>query len=117
VAGHRPWTDVRRGDERSPESAALRDAVADAVALAQIREHRGLTQTDVARVMKTSQANVSKLERREDLYLSTLRQFVEALGGDLELSAVFGDDRFTIARPSARLPDRGVGTPGRSGPG
>jgi transcriptional regulator with XRE-family HTH domain len=78
---------------------ALRDAVSDALALAEIREHRGLTQVDVARVMQTSQASVSKLERREDLYLSTLRGFVEALGGQLELSAVFPEGRIAIANP------------------
>jgi transcriptional regulator with XRE-family HTH domain len=79
----------------------MRDAVADALALARIREHRRLTQVDVARVMNTSQANVSKLERREDLYLSTLRAFVEALGGKLEITAVFPDGRITVAGPAA----------------
>jgi len=80
---------------------ALRDAVSDALALAEIREHRGLTQVDVARVMQTSQASVSKLERREDLYLSTLRGFVKALGGKLELAAVFPEGRIAIANPGA----------------
>jgi transcriptional regulator with XRE-family HTH domain len=102
VAGHKPWREVRQGNAKSPESVALRDAVGDALALAEIRERRGLTQVDVARVMKTSQANVSKLERREELYLSTMRDFVEALGGELELTAVFAEDRIAIARPAAR---------------
>ena len=99
MSGHKPWREVRRGNPNSPESVALRDAVGDALALAEIRERRSLTQVDVARVMQTSQASVSKLERREDLYLSTLRGFVEALGGRLELSAVFPDGRIEIARP------------------
>jgi len=101
VAGHKPWREVRRGNPKSLESAALRDAISDALALAEIRARRGLTQVDVARVMRTSQANVSKLERREDLYLSTLRGFVEALGGQLELSAVFPEGRIAIADPGA----------------
>ena len=101
VAGHKPWREVRRGNANSPESVALHRAVGDALALAEIRGHRGLTQVDVARVMKTSQASVSKLERREDLYLSTLRGFVEALGGELELSAVFPEGRIAIANPGA----------------
>jgi transcriptional regulator with XRE-family HTH domain len=87
---------------------ALRDAVGDALALSEIREHRGLTQVDVARVMQTSQASVSKLERREDLYLSTLRGFVEALGGKLELSAVFPEGRIAIANPAAFVRDLGA---------
>jgi DNA-binding XRE family transcriptional regulator len=101
LAGHKPWREVRRGNPNSRESVALRDAVSDALALAEIREHRGLTQVDVARVMQMSQASVSKLERREDLYLSTLRGFVEALGGKLELSAVFPEGRIAIANPRA----------------
>jgi transcriptional regulator with XRE-family HTH domain len=99
VAGHKPWREVRRGNAKSLESMALHDAISDALALAEIRAQRGLTQVDVARVMQTSQANVSKLERREDLYLSTLRGFVEALGGQLELSAVFPEGRIPIANP------------------
>lgn len=43
---------------------------------------------------------MSKLERREDLYLSTLRGYVEALGGKLELAAVFPDGRIAIATKS-----------------
>lgn len=99
VTGHKPWREVRRGNAETPEGIALTAAVGDALALGEIRGRRGLTQVDVARVMQTSQASVSKLERREDLYLSTLRDFVEALGGELELSAVFPDGRITISRP------------------
>jgi DNA-binding XRE family transcriptional regulator len=99
VSGHKPWREVRCGNPNSPENVALRDAIGDALALSEIRARRSLTQVDVARVMQTSQASVSKLERREDLYLSTLRDFVEALGGRLELSAVFPDGRIEIARP------------------
>lgn len=101
VTGHKPWREVRRGDDTSPESAALRDAVSDALALAEIRGRRGLTQVDLARLLQVSQASVSKLERREDLYLSTLRSFVEALGGKLELAAVFPEGRIAIADPGA----------------
>ena len=99
MSGHRPWRDVRHGYDTSPESTAFRDAIGDALALAQIRSRRGLTQVDVARVMQTSQASVSKIERREDLYLSTLRGFVEALGGRLELAAVFPEGRIAISGP------------------
>jgi hypothetical protein len=52
---------------------------------------------DVAGRLGVSQGNVSELERREDLYLSTLREYVEALGGTLELTAVFDDERRAIA--------------------
>lgn len=114
MAGHKPWPEVRRGNANSSESMALRDAISDALALADIRARRGLTQVDVARVMETSQANVSKLERREDLYLSTLRGFVEALGGQLELSAVFPEGRIAIAGPGATPGPRHATAEGRA---
>lgn len=116
MAGHKPWREIRRGDPKSPDSVALRDAVSDALALAEIRERRGLTQVDVARAMQTSQANVSKLERREEVYLSTLRDFVEALGGELELAAVFAEDRIAIARPGAGPAKRRGKARGRATP-
>jgi transcriptional regulator with XRE-family HTH domain len=103
LAGHRAWREIRRGDDASPEAEAYRSAIGDALALAEIRARRGLTQVDVARVLRTSQASVSKMERRDDLYLSTLRGFVEALGGRLELAAVFPEGRITISSPQGDL--------------
>jgi hypothetical protein len=88
LAGHKAWREVRRGDDSSPEAQAYRSAIGDALALAEIRARRGL-----------SQASVSKIERRDDLYLSTLRGFVEALGGRLELAAVFPEGRIAISGP------------------
>jgi DNA-binding XRE family transcriptional regulator len=99
LAVHKAWREVRRGDDSSPEAQAYRSAIGDVLALAEIRARRGLTQVDVARVLQTSQASVSKIERREDLYLSTLRGFVEALGGRLELAAVFPEGRIAITGP------------------
>ena len=63
----------------------------DALALGEIRERRQLTQQDIARVLETSQANVSRIERQNDLYLSTLAHYVAALGGRLKVSAIFED--------------------------
>ena len=76
----------------------------DAVALAAIRERRELTQTDVAQILAVSQANVSRIERQGDLYLSTLASYIEALGGSLRLSAVFEDGEVEIglATPARR---------------
>jgi hypothetical protein len=44
-----------------------------------------------------SQGNVSRLEGRSDVYLLTLRSYVEALGGHLEITAVFGEERVAVA--------------------
>ncbi len=59
--------------------------------LQELRKSRQVTQVDVARAMNIEQAAVSKLERREDMYLSTLRDYVRALGGELKLVASFPD--------------------------
>lgn len=75
---------------------ALERAIADAQSLADIRTSQGLTQRDVAQAMNVSQANVSRVEHQEDIYLSTLRDYVAALGGNLELTAVFPERRITL---------------------
>lgn len=94
------WKEVTK---RSPETTerrarveARKQAMRDAMALGEIREKRGLTQTDIASVLEVSQGRVSRLERSHDVYLSTLREYVEALGGRLEVAAVFDDDRVLI---------------------
>lgn len=87
---------VRSNPERAARVDAYRQAMEDALALAEIREHRELTQSDVADVLEMSQANVSRIERQQDLYLSTLARYVAALGGTLKVSAVFDDEEFKI---------------------
>ena len=54
-----------------------------------LRDARQLTQTQLAQVLRVSQGAVSKVERRTDMYISTLRSYVRAIGGDLEIRAVF----------------------------
>ena len=89
-------TKVLSDPTRAARVDAHRRAIEDALALAEIREQRELTQTDIARVLSTSQANVSRIERQRDLYLSTLAQYVAALGGTLKVSAVFDDEEVEI---------------------
>jgi DNA-binding XRE family transcriptional regulator len=59
--------------------------------LEQLRSARSLTQTNMAQALGVNQSAVSKIERRTDMYLSTLRSYVEAMGGSLEIRAVFPD--------------------------
>ncbi len=87
---------IRSDDGRVTRIAAYRQAMEDALALGEIREKRELTQSDIAAVLETSQANVSRIERQRDLYLSTLANYVEALGGTLKISAVFDDEEVEI---------------------
>jgi transcriptional regulator with XRE-family HTH domain len=48
-----------------------------------------MTQQQLARILKVNQAAVSKMERRTDMYLSTLREFIRAMGGELKITATF----------------------------
>jgi DNA-binding XRE family transcriptional regulator len=84
----------------TPEGRARVDdykrVIADALALAALRSERGVSQRQVAGALGVSQANVSRIEHEEDVYLSTLRRYVAALGGELEVTAVFPDERVTL---------------------
>lgn len=71
-------------------------AIEDVLALAQLRQSRHVTQVQLAETLGISQGNVSRLEARSDVYLSTLRSYVEALGGRLEIAAVFDDERVAV---------------------
>ena len=55
--------------------------------LQELRQARALSQQELAEVLGLNRATVSKLERRTDMYLSSLRRFIEAMGGELEISA------------------------------
>lgn len=79
----------------SPEAQACAAARAEAMLvemqLQELRKARKVTQVEVAKAMSVEQASVSKLERRDDMYVSTLREYVKALGGELKLVASFPD--------------------------
>ena len=64
--------------------------------LRELRELLGKTQQEIAVLIERSQGQVSETERRQDLRLSTLRSYVEALGGELEVIASFGDKRIKL---------------------
>jgi predicted transcriptional regulator len=64
--------------------------------LAELREARERTQKQLTADLGTTQSGVSRIEHETDLYVSTLRTYVEALGGQLCIQAVFPDARVTI---------------------
>lgn len=89
--------------DRHPES---RERVADTVAriseqlgLAELRSRRSQTQAQLADTIGTTQSAVSRLERQQDLLVSTLRDYVEATGGRLRLVADYGDYELDVDLP------------------
>jgi len=69
-----------------------------ATPLGEMRRAMEMTQEEIAAILGTTQANVSQMERRTDMYLSTLRQYVEALGGELEITARFPNGELRLLR-------------------
>jgi len=63
-----------------------------------LREHRRISQESLAQLMGVSQPNISRLERRIDMNIRTLRAVIEAIGGNLEIVARFGDDAVRITQ-------------------
>lgn len=61
------------------------------MALEDLRRDRKLTQVDLARNLGIAQGAVSKIEKRGDMHVGTLRKHIEAMGGSLQLRAVFPD--------------------------
>lgn len=57
--------------------------------LSELRQDRKLSQEQMAESLNIKQASISKLERRADMYISTLRNFIQAMGGELEITARF----------------------------
>lgn len=69
--------------------------------IAHARYKRGVTNDAVLAALDTADERLSGDERREDLYLSALAHYVEALGGRLEVRAVFGDESILVRREPA----------------
>jgi transcriptional regulator with XRE-family HTH domain len=81
------------------------------MALDELRAARNLTQEQLARTLGVAQAAVSKMERRTDMYISTLQTAIKAMGGYLEIRAVFPEGtvrihQFRDIERSARRPPR-----------
>lgn len=66
------------------------------MALAELRQVRKLSQQQLAATLCIKQAAVSKMERRTDMYISTLRDFIKAMGGELEITANFPEGSVKI---------------------
>ena len=82
---------AKMSPERQARVAARVKAEMALMPLHQLRNAREMTQTRLAEVLEMDQGNISKLEKRTDMYLSTLRSYIEAMGGALEIRAVFPD--------------------------
>jgi transcriptional regulator with XRE-family HTH domain len=77
--------------ERAEIEANARKLTAEMMTFSKLRKARNLTQVEIARLLGIAQENVSRLEHRSDVLISTMRNYVRAMGGDLRLVALFPD--------------------------
>jgi predicted transcriptional regulator len=79
----------------TPEAQAEAEAEAlrlgEQMDLAEVRHAMKLSQDEIARALHIGQGSVAKIEKRTDMYVSTLRRFIAAMGGELEIVARFAD--------------------------
>ncbi len=92
------WRDIRK--QQSPEvEARIKAWVAAELAklpISELRRARSLTQARMADLLEMDQGSGSKLERRTDMYIRTLRSYIEAMGGQLSLIATFPEGQVEI---------------------
>lgn len=85
----------------SPESQARSEAKAQTMLaempLHELRQARGLSQKMLAEILDVQQPSIAKMEKRTDMYISTLRSHIEAMGGQLEVVARFPDGTVKIS--------------------
>jgi len=96
----RKFEELRRkmSAESRARGAAKTQRMIDEMALDELRAARQLTQEHLATLLGVNQSAVSKLERRVDMYVSTLGDFIRAMGGELEIRAVFPEGAVRLTR-------------------
>ncbi len=78
-------------EQRSRVEELARKLIAEEKSLREVRKAREYSQVTLAALLDMNQGDLSKFERRTDAYLSTIRRYIEAMGGHLELIATFAD--------------------------
>ena len=93
------WNDVKRSATDPVRAKRVQERVEAELLdanLVELRKALGLTQEEAASGSDMTQSELSRLERRDDHLVSTLRRYVEGLGGELEITAVVGDKRVRL---------------------
>lgn len=98
MSGHKPWSELTKNF--TPERRRRVDAIAKSMIaempLHELRRARALTQQDLAKSLNVNQPAVSKMEQRTDAYISSLRSYIEAVGGKLKITAEFPEGEVGI---------------------
>lgn len=107
MTGRRPFAQLR--EKMTPDQRRAADARANELRtemnLTELRHARKLTQETLAGTLNVGQEAIAKMEKRADMYVSSLRRYVGALGGELEIVARFPDGRSVTVTNFADLGD------------
>ena len=98
MSGHHNFSELTRDftpERRQGIDEMKRELVAE-MPLHELRRARAMTQRDLARTLNVNQPAVSKLEQRTDVYVSSLRSYIEAVGGRLRIVAEFPEGEVAI---------------------
>lgn len=109
MSGHHPWKNLQAtidaDSERRERVEREKRLMGDLQTLTELRQARGVTPAVLADAWEASQANLSHVEHDRDVYLSTLQTYITALGGHLELHAVFPDQTIKLGGLNTASPD------------
>jgi DNA-binding XRE family transcriptional regulator len=90
--------EAKMSPESRERSRILAEKYRAEMPMDKLREAREMTQVHLAKILGVNQAAVSKLERRADMYVSTLQRFVKAMGGELKITARFPEGTVEISQ-------------------
>ncbi|MFG3382413.1 helix-turn-helix domain-containing protein [Streptomyces sp. NPDC047999] len=103
MTGYQKWSDVRDefvaeagGEEKVAEARWRNQAYIDGHRLTERRKALGLSQAEVGQRMGVTKSRVSQIERGEVATVEAVARYVAALGGHIQISAVFGDDLYIL---------------------
>lgn len=103
MTGRNSFQNLR--DAMTPAQRANAEAKAavlrEEMSLTELRQARLLTQVNLGETLHVGQAAIAKMEKRADMYVSNLRRFIEAMGGELQIVAHFPEGAVTISNFAA----------------
>ena len=99
MSGHQPFSSLTANfsPQRKAKIAAETEKLKSEMALNELREAFSLTQNELASKLNVKQPAISRLEKRSDMYVSHLREVIEAMGGELEITARFNGSEVKIS--------------------
>lgn len=99
MTGRNAFENLRAGmtDKQRANAEAKASALREDMTLFELRQARQLTQETLGETLHVGQTAIAKMEKRTDMYVGSLRRFIEAMGGELDIVARFPDGAVKIS--------------------